>query len=133
MENVLTSTDNNHGEVAVVYLAVAIGSQCQGPNPTDRACAMQYFDQGQRYAFEGMLQDPSLDMIQMFLMMAYYQLGACHRNSAFMYIGVASRAAFAIGLHTAEADGQLLTQSHTKRFVDLRLNQARRFKFFLQA
>lgn len=118
MQNVLITTENNHGELAIVYLAVAIGSQCQRPNSADQACATQYFDQGQRYAFEGMLQDPSLDMIQMFLMMAYYQLGACHRNSAFMYIGVASRAAFAIGLHTAEADGQPLSDFHTKRFVN---------------
>lgn len=46
-----------------------------------------------------MLRDPSINMIRTFLLMAFYMLGACHRNAAYMYLGVASKAAAALGLH----------------------------------
>lgn len=46
-----------------------------------------------------MLCDPSVDMVRNFLLMSFYMLGACHRNAAFMYLGVASKAASALGLH----------------------------------
>lgn len=46
-----------------------------------------------------MLNDPSIDMVRLFLLMAFYMLGACRRNAAFMYLGVASKAATALGLH----------------------------------
>lgn len=49
-----------------------------------------------------MLRDPTLDMVRSFLLMAFYMLGACHRNAAFMYLGVAAKAASALGLHRAE-------------------------------
>lgn len=37
--------------------------------------------------------------VQLFLLCAFYMFGACRRNAAYMYLGVASRAAHAIGLH----------------------------------
>ena len=46
-----------------------------------------------------MLIDPSLEMISDFLIMAFYMLGACNRNAGYMYLGVASKAANALGLH----------------------------------
>ena len=49
-----------------------------------------------------MLRDPSVEMVRNFLLMAFYMLGACHRNAAFMYLGVAAKAASALGLHRAE-------------------------------
>lgn len=49
-------------------------------------------------AFERMLDDPTVNLVRTFLLMAFYMLGACRRNSAFMYIGVASKAADILGL-----------------------------------
>lgn len=46
-----------------------------------------------------MIQDPSIEMVQLFLLMSFYMLGACQRNAAFMYIGVAARGAYVLGLH----------------------------------
>ena len=43
-------------------------------------------------------------MVQAFLLLAFYMLGAVRRNAAFMYLGVAARAAFALGLHTSDCD-----------------------------
>ncbi|KAI8943672.1 hypothetical protein NX059_001656 [Plenodomus lindquistii] len=50
---------------------------------------------------EGMLEEPSLDLVRVFLLMAFYMFGACRRNSAFMYLGVASKAADILGLHVS--------------------------------
>ncbi|KAH7037412.1 uncharacterized protein B0I36DRAFT_313999 [Microdochium trichocladiopsis] len=45
-----------------------------------------------------MIANPSLSMVRLFLLMAFYMLGACHRNAASMYLGVASKAAVVLGL-----------------------------------
>lgn len=78
---------------------VAIGSQCRGSNQVEIKQAGKYFAQAQKMAFVDMLQNPSLSMIRIFLLMAFYMLGACRRNTAFMYIGIASKAATILGLH----------------------------------
>lgn len=83
--------------LAAAYLMIAIGGQCQGSSE-----ASAFFLKGQHIAFEGFLYDPSLDMLKEFLLMAYYTLAACRRNAAFMYLGVASKAASALGLHRRE-------------------------------
>ena len=74
---------------------VAIGAQCEGVN-----VAAAYFLHARKMAFEGTLEDPSVDLVKNFLLMAFYMLGACRRNSAFMYIGVASRSAEILGLQS---------------------------------
>ncbi|KAG9943610.1 hypothetical protein KCU85_g8549, partial [Aureobasidium melanogenum] len=86
---------------AAINLVIAIGAQCRGLNQSDLQIAAKYFAMAQKAAFEGMLQDPSINMVRIFLLMAFYMLGACQRNAAFMYIGVASKAASALGLHVA--------------------------------
>lgn len=90
--------------MAILYFVIAIGGQCRGSSPSDFQYAAKYFAKGQQYAFEGMLKDPSVNMIRAFLLMAFYMLGACHRNAAYMYLGVASKAAAALGLHIARQD-----------------------------
>jgi hypothetical protein len=78
---------------------IAIGSQCRGSDQPEIKRAGKYFAQAQKMAFVDMLQNPSLSMIRIFLLMAFYMLGACRRNTAFMYIGIASKAATILGLH----------------------------------
>ncbi|KAL5869311.1 hypothetical protein ACKVWC_010057 [Pyricularia oryzae] len=85
--------------LASLYLMIAIGAQCRGEGASDAAIAARYFTQARKMAFDKMLQDPTLDLTRAFLLMAFYMLGACRRNSAFMYIGVASKAADILGLH----------------------------------
>jgi hypothetical protein len=83
----------------IVDLILAIGSQCRVSSSWDSRFSRGYFVRGQQKAMEGMLEDPSITMIWAFLLMAFYLLGACRRNSAFMYLGVAARAAHSLGLH----------------------------------
>lgn len=90
---------NNVVPTSVVLLVLAIGAQCRGLGPRDSAYASNLFTKGRIMSFEGMLCEPSVEMVAQFVLMAFYMLGACQRNAAFMYIGVASKAALALGLH----------------------------------
>lgn len=87
---------------ATTSLILAIGAQCRAISSSDLQHASSLFSHGQALSFQGMLCDPSLEMIRNFLLMAFYMLGACHRNAAFMYLGVASKAASALGLHRSD-------------------------------
>lgn len=86
-------------ELSLFHLILAIGAQTRGRDQRDLTWATQCFALARQAAFAGMLQDPTVDLVAMFLLMAFYMLGACHRNAAFMYIGVASKAAIILGLH----------------------------------
>lgn len=98
--NVIEEVDKRaRAEQAALNMMLAIGHQCRGHNMFDVHNAARSFSCAQKYAFEGFLCDPSLDMVRVFLLMAFYMLGACHRNAAFMYLGIASKAACALGLH----------------------------------
>ncbi|CAI7632052.1 unnamed protein product [Penicillium palitans] len=99
-------TDRERTRAAIMDLMVAIGAQSC---PNDRKTLQVerfYFARGQRRTFANMLEDPSLDLVRVFLLMSFYMLGACRRNTAFMYLGVASRAAVALGFH-AESPGPI--------------------------
>lgn len=88
---------------ASLFIILAIGAQCRGSSSANHSeVSTAYFAKGRALAFHGMLCDPHLEMIHNFLLMAYYLLGACHRNGAFMYLGVASKAATALGLQKAD-------------------------------
>jgi hypothetical protein len=84
---------------ASLYLMVAIGAQCYGPTKEAVVWAAGLFSYARKLAFAQMLENPSLDLVRVFLLMAFYMFGACRRNSAFMYLGCASRAADILGLH----------------------------------
>lgn len=83
-------------------MVIAIGAQCKSA-ASARDIAPGYFRQAQTHAFSGMLEDPDIDVVRSFLLMAFYLLGECRRNAAFMYLGIATRAAVALGLHSRES------------------------------
>lgn len=85
-------------EQAESLLAMAIGAQARGKR-LDSNYAQAYFDRGRQLAFEGMLENPSHGLVRLFLLMAFYMLGACQRNAACLYLGIAAKTASIIGLH----------------------------------
>lgn len=87
--------------LASLYLMLAIGYQVRGGSRDDLALATKYFNQGRQMAFEKMLEDPTINLARAFLLLAFYMCGACRRNSAFMYLGVAAKSADILGLHAA--------------------------------
>ncbi|OAA45957.1 Fungal specific transcription factor [Beauveria brongniartii RCEF 3172] len=86
---------------AVASAAIAIGAQCKSSLESQQI-SQAYFRHAQRKAFSGMLEDLNIEIVRVFLLMAYYMLGSCRRNSAFMYLGIASRAAVSLGLHSKD-------------------------------
>ncbi|KAJ0104034.1 hypothetical protein J7T55_009699 [Diaporthe amygdali] len=87
--------------LASLYLMLAIGYQVRGGSRDDRMLASKYFNRGRQMAFEKMLEDPTINLARAFVLLAFYMFGACRRNSAFMYLGVAAKSADVLGLHTA--------------------------------
>ncbi|KAJ5313202.1 uncharacterized protein N7443_000086 [Penicillium atrosanguineum] len=55
-----------------------------------------------------------MDIVRVFLLMSFYMFGACRRNAAFMYLGVAARSAVALGLH-AESSGSISRSEQQER------------------
>lgn len=92
-------SDREETRAAILDLVVAIGAQSRRQEPGSLHAERFYFARGQHRTFSNFLEDPSMDLVRVFILMAFYMLGACRRNAAFMYLGVASRAAVALGLH----------------------------------
>ncbi|KIW26353.1 uncharacterized protein PV07_09453 [Cladophialophora immunda] len=96
------SAEKREYMTAALDLMVAIGAQCRAADQFDRQYAVRLFSRAQKTALASGLEDPCLDMVRCFLLMTFYMLGACRRNAAFMYMGIASQAASALGLHVTE-------------------------------
>jgi len=83
-------------------MILAIGAQCAPASGAQAQIEQECLPVAQSVASSILLESPSLQGIQTFLLLAFYMLGACRRNAAFMYLGVAARAAHALGLHNAK-------------------------------
>ncbi|KAL4928647.1 Zn(II)2Cys6 transcription factor [Aspergillus undulatus] len=116
-----THQTTNKMTAALRDIMIAIGAQSSMNGLAATRVERFFFKRAQQCAFAGMLENPSLDMIRLFILMSFYMLGACRRNAAFMYLGVAARAAAALGLHLTaftllEADEQ---QKRTRVWMSL--------------
>ncbi|RAH81203.1 putative C6 transcription factor [Aspergillus japonicus CBS 114.51] len=97
-----TTGNRDQTKSALMNIVIAIGAQASKHHPLAERAGKFFFACAQRSAFAGMLENPSLDLVRLFLLMSYYMLGACRRNAAFMYLGVAVRAAVALGLQLTD-------------------------------
>jgi hypothetical protein len=86
---------------SIFYLVLAIGAQV---SDLDQTVAEQYFGSGRQLAFSAFQETPSIHTIQSYILVSMYMLGACRRNGAFMNLGVALRAAYAVGIHRKDAN-----------------------------
>lgn len=59
-------------------LILAIGAQCTSKQ-NSQSTARALFHKAQRQAFSEMIQDPDLDMVRTYLLMAFFMLGECRR------------------------------------------------------
>ncbi|PNP61389.1 hypothetical protein FNYG_13872 [Fusarium nygamai] len=100
---------------AIIDLVIAVGGQGCRTSPKTLYHAQKHFDRGQKVAFEGMLLDPTGDLVAIFLLMGVYMVNACKRDGAFIYLGVATRVAHAIGLHLPESYRNLSPETHRFR------------------
>ncbi|KAJ4423610.1 hypothetical protein N0V82_001778 [Gnomoniopsis sp. IMI 355080] len=120
-----TTRSVDRAALASLYLIIAIGSQVRGSSSDDSVRAPKYFAQGRKIAFERMLEDPTVNLVKAFVLMAFYMFGACRRNSAFMYLGVAAKSADILGLHAA-AQHKLIPKAER----DSRLRVAKSIRVF---
>ncbi|KAJ5555438.1 Aldolase-type TIM barrel [Penicillium sp. DV-2018c] len=86
---------------SIFYLVLAIGAQV---SDLDQTVAEHYFGSGRQLAFSSFQETPSIHTIQSYILVSMYMLGACRRNGAFMNLGVALRAAYAVGIHRKDAN-----------------------------
>jgi len=85
------------GLSSTYYLIFAIGAQTCPEDKEELADA--FFNYGRYLAAASFMEDPSISTVQSCAMITMYMLGASRRNAAFMYLGTAVRAAYALGLH----------------------------------
>ncbi|KAJ8069971.1 hypothetical protein OCU04_000377 [Sclerotinia nivalis] len=113
--NSSSSSRSEREDLACLFLMIAIGAQSRGKDFFEIQLAKKYFAQAQQMAFLDMLENPSLSMVKMFLLMAMYMLGACRRNTAFMYIGIASKSATILGLHVSYQHSRVSSEERAAR------------------
>lgn len=109
------STGDNGGSICL-YMMIAIGAQCRG-QPTDSPKAFRYFSEARKLSFQGFLTDLTLNMARAFVLMAFYMFGACRRNAAFMYLGIATKAASVLGLHMSDQFQSLSEEERDLRYA----------------
>ncbi|GFN11786.1 fungal specific transcription factor domain-containing protein [Aspergillus tubingensis] len=96
-------------DVAAIGVALSIGAQIRGSD-RDSQVANEYFRRARQAAFNDMLMGQNIGTVRLFLLMAFYMLGACNRNAASMFLGVAARAAIILELHSIEGYDSTLSK-----------------------
>jgi hypothetical protein len=88
----------NPNDVAALDLALAIGAQARGSDD-DVQLSAAYLHRARSIAFDDLLMSPSLNKVRLFVLLSFYMLGACNRNAASMFLGIAAKATDILGLH----------------------------------
>ncbi|KAL0941533.1 C6 transcription factor [Colletotrichum truncatum] len=100
LERWLRGEPTTHDEEAmncILFLIFGIGAQrCPDNRDTD---AEKYFNYGRFLAVSYAMENPTNNTVRSYVLITVYLLGASRRNSAFMHLGVAVRAAYALGIH----------------------------------
>lgn len=89
---------------SIYYLVLAIGAQVR-PGEGGETLAEAYFTRGRHLVASNFMDDPSVFTIQSYALITMYMMIICRRNGAFMNLGIAVRAAYALGLHRSDISG----------------------------
>jgi hypothetical protein len=103
----------------VNYLVLAIGIQSD-----DESTAQSYFNYAKDQALLSLGGDLSIETVQIFTLVTLYMLRAYQTNAAFIFLGIAVRAAYSIGIHRAEANamfGEVVGRQRDRLWKSLRL------------
>ncbi|AEO67879.1 uncharacterized protein THITE_2117029 [Thermothielavioides terrestris NRRL 8126] len=95
---------------AVNYLVLAIGCR-----KSDENTAQRYFDYARSLAFESLSGDLGVASVQLFILVTFYSLTACQINAAFLFFGIAARAAYSIGIHRTAVNARFGPELHRQR------------------
>jgi len=103
-------TDNPTTD-AIFYLVLAIGARNRSTDDDD--LSERFFSRGRGLAISSFMDDPSVLTVQSYVLITFFLLSSCRRNGAFMLLGIAIRAAYALGLH--RSDISALFESRERR------------------
>lgn len=98
---------------ATYSLILAIGAQAC-PEDYDET-AERHFNYGRYVTLATLMDDPSIATTQCHVLIAMYLLAQSRRNAAFMYLGIAVRGAYALGLHREDVSALYDTTEYMTR------------------
>lgn len=96
----------------VHYLVLAIGTLSL---KDQEALSQEYFEYAQSKAFATLSTNLSVETIQAFALITLYMLCSCQINGAFLFFGIAARAAYSIGIHRTEVNARFGLEQHGQR------------------
>ncbi|KAL6871630.1 fungal-specific transcription factor domain-containing protein [Trichoderma longibrachiatum] len=94
----------------VHFLVLAIGLQAD-----DEVLAHQYFEYARDMAYTYLSDSLGVETVQAFILVTIYMLCSCQINGAFLFFGIAARAAYSIGLHRTEVNARFGHEIHQQR------------------
>ncbi|KAF9880269.1 fungal specific transcription factor [Colletotrichum karsti] len=86
---------------AAFYLVLAIGYQS-----AEEDLSSAYFEYARNTALTNLSGNINVPTIQTFILVTLYMLGSCQMNGAFLFFGIAVRAAYSIGIHRTEINSR---------------------------
>ncbi|KAI1392606.1 uncharacterized protein F4822DRAFT_133700 [Hypoxylon trugodes] len=103
-------TTSKDAASSINYLILAIGSQS-----IDEESSTAYFQYAKTLALSLLGGDLGIETVQAFALITLYMLRACQINGAFLFFGIAARAAYSIGLHRTEVNSRFGPKVHAHR------------------
>ncbi|CAN8099858.1 unnamed protein product [Discula destructiva] len=104
------NTEVDNVSTAVNYLVLAIGLQQK-----DEDLAQLYFEYARDLALSTLNGSLGIQTVKAFILVTLYMLCACQINGAFLFFGIAVRAAYSIGIHRTEVNQRFGEQQHQQR------------------
>ncbi|RCI10927.1 hypothetical protein L249_5168, partial [Ophiocordyceps polyrhachis-furcata BCC 54312] len=95
---------------AVNFLVLAIGRLLD-----DEHLSHVYFDHGRDLATASLDGSLGVATVQAFALVAVYMLCSCRINGAFLFFGIAVRAAYSLGVHRSEVNARFGPDGHRRR------------------
>ncbi|UKZ58741.1 uncharacterized protein TrAtP1_000066 [Trichoderma atroviride] len=92
------------------FLVLAIGLQADSD-----ALSQQYFEYARDLAYTDLSDSLGVETVQAFILVTVYMLCSCQINGAFLFFGIAARAAYSIGLHRTEVNARFGQEIHGQR------------------
>lgn len=90
------------GSMSIInYLILAIGLRT-----ANDVKAEEYFEYSRERALSSLSSDLSVATVQAFALITMYMLCSCQINGAFLYFGIAVRAAYSVGIHRTEVNAR---------------------------
>ncbi|KAF4971701.1 hypothetical protein FZEAL_9765 [Fusarium zealandicum] len=100
----------NDASTVINLLVLAIGRHMD-----NEELAQDYFEYARDKAYATLSGDLSVTTVQTFTLITLYMLCSCQINGAFLFFGIAVRAAYSVGIHRTEVNARFGHDVHRQR------------------